>query len=175
MVTINCRIRDELTKDRYPRKVHVEWQSSEQSPIAGRLGEKELVKKSEWQIEQPVRCLSRRLRRPSVGCAYFPNCNRRSSGRAFFIWLPIKRLSLRSTNRWAMSLVRCCSITPSLLILVRKDCASYLRIFTSRPTRKRGTRCVLSSSSSTPVPALKIPAVSAPQAHFEVAEDAVKL
>jgi hypothetical protein len=43
--------------------------------------------------------------------------------------------------------------TPSLLILVRKDCASYLRIFTSRPRRKRSTRCVLSSSSSTPVPA----------------------
>src|SRR5271157_3149568 len=51
--------------------------------MAGRLGEKnkELVKKSEWQIEQPVRCLSRRLRRASVGCGYFPNCNRRSSGR----------------------------------------------------------------------------------------------
>src|SRR5271165_3899503 len=149
MVTINCRIRDELTKDRYPARKHVEWQSSEQSPMAGRLGEKdkELVKKSEWQIEQPVRCLSRRLRRASVGCG----C--RSSGRDFFIWLPIKRLSLRSTNRWAMSLVRCCSITPSLLILVRKDCASYLRIFTSRPRRKRSTRCVLSSSSSTPVPA----------------------
>src|ERR1700687_486879 len=96
---------------------------------------------------------SRRLRRDSVGCGYFPNCNRRSSGRDFFIWLPIKRLSLRSTNRWAMSLVRCCSITPSLLILVRKDCPSCLRIFTSRPRRKRSTRCVLSSSSSTPVPA----------------------
>src|SRR5271157_5589378 len=69
--------------------------------MAGRLGEKdkELVKKSEWQIEQPVRCLSRRLRLTSVGCG----C--RSSGRDFFIWLPIKRLSLRSTNRWAMSLV----------------------------------------------------------------------
>src|SRR6266481_357083 len=139
MVTINCRIRDELTKDRFPARKHVEWQSSEQSPMAGRLGEKdkELVKKSEWPIEQPVRCLSRRLRRASVRCGYFPNCNRRSSGRDFFIWLPIKRLSLRSTNRWAMSLVRCCSITPSLLILVRKDCASYLRIFTSRPEEEK--------------------------------------
>jgi ferritin-like protein len=69
MVTINYRIRDELTKDRYLARKHVEWQSSEQSPMAGRLGEKEkeLVKKSEWQIEQPVRCLSRRLRRASVG------------------------------------------------------------------------------------------------------------
>src|SRR6266481_5983429 len=108
MVTINCRIRDELTKDRFPARKHVEW-----------------------QIEQPVRCLSRRLRRASVGCGCW------SSGRDFFIWLPIKRLSLRSTNRWAMSLVRCCSITPSLLILVRKDCASYLRIFTSRPEEEK--------------------------------------
>jgi hypothetical protein len=37
--------------------------------------------------------------------------------------------------------------------LVPKDCASYLRIFTGRPRRKRSTRCVLSSSSSTRVPA----------------------
>jgi hypothetical protein len=36
-VTINCRIRDELTKDRHPSRKHVEWQSSEQSPMAGRL------------------------------------------------------------------------------------------------------------------------------------------
>jgi Ferritin-like domain len=36
---------------------------------------------------------SRRLRRDSVGCGYFPNCNRRSSGRDFFIWLPIKRVA----------------------------------------------------------------------------------
>jgi hypothetical protein len=26
-----------LTKDRYPARKHVEWQSSEQSPMAGRL------------------------------------------------------------------------------------------------------------------------------------------
>ena len=74
-----------------------------------------------------------------------------------------------------MSSVRCCSITPSLLILVRKDCLSYLRIFTSRPRRKRSTplrfiQFVIDTGAH-----VEIPAVSAPQAQFEVAEDAVKL
>ena len=55
MVTINCRIRDELTKDRYPARKHVKWQSSKQSPDGRQAGEKDkkLVKKSEWQMEQP--------------------------------------------------------------------------------------------------------------------------
>src|SRR5271165_2806645 len=66
-----------------------------------------------------------------------------------------------------MSSARCCSITPLLLILVRKRYPSYPPTFTNRPRKKRRTRYVSSSSSSRPVPA--------PQAHFKVAEDAVKL
>src|SRR5262245_53964794 len=52
-VTINCRIRDELTKDRYPARKHLKWQSSEQAQWQAGEKDKKLLKKSEWQIEQP--------------------------------------------------------------------------------------------------------------------------
>ena len=58
---------------------------------------------------------------------------------------------------------------------MRKDCLSYLRIFTSRPRRKRSTRCRFIRFVIDTGARVKIPAVSAPQGHFEVAEDAVKL
>jgi hypothetical protein len=79
------RIRDELTKGSIPRKEARKVAIVCTKPDGRQAGKKDknLVKKSEWQIEQPVRSLSRRLLRTSVGCGYFPNCNRRSSGRDF--------------------------------------------------------------------------------------------
>jgi hypothetical protein len=56
-----------LTKDRYPTRKHVEWLIGTK-PNGRQAGEKdkELVKKAEWQIEQPVRCPSRRYAGPFI-------------------------------------------------------------------------------------------------------------
>src|SRR5271165_6307511 len=170
MVTINCRIRDELTKDRYPARKHVEWQSSEQSPMAGRLGEKdkELVKKSEWQIEQPVRCLSRRLRRASVGCG----C--RSSGRDFFMVANQKivaAINEQMGNEFsAMLQYDAIAAHFGAEGLPELSAHFYKQAEEEKEHALRFIQFVLDTGAR-----VKIPAVSAPQAHFEVAEDAVKL
>jgi ferritin len=146
-------------------------------PNGRRAGEKdrELVKKSEWQIEQPDRCPSRRLRRASEGCGYFPNCNRRSSGRDFFIMIANQKIVAAINEQMGnefSAMLQYYAIAAHFGAEGLRELSAhfYKQAEEEKEHALRFIQFVIDTGAR-----VKIPAVSAPQAHFEVAEDAVKL
>jgi bacterioferritin B len=102
-------------------------------------------------LEQAVRSLSRRLRRASVGCGYFPNCKMGNELSAMLQYYTI------AAHFGAEAL-------PEL------SAHFYKQAEEEKEHALRFIQFIIDIGAR-----VKIPAVPAPQAHFEIAEDAVKL
>jgi len=142
--------------------------------MAGRLEEKdkELVKKSEWQIEQPVRCLSRRLRRASV-MRLFSKLQSPVVGERRFYMVANQKIVAAINEQMGnefSAMLQYYAIAAHFAAEALPELSAhfYKQAEEEKEHALRFIQFVLDTGAR-----VKIPAVSAPQAHFEVAEDAV--